>query len=120
VVVTSQGWLRREGLVLASLEIADGRSDRRRGLLGRDGVDGALLLPSCRSVHTFGMRFPIDVAICRLVGEDQLLVRAILTMRPWRMTRPRPGTGAVIEAEAGSFERWGLAAGHELVVERAA
>jgi uncharacterized membrane protein (UPF0127 family) len=119
-VVTNQGWLRRDDEVLASLEIADERVDRRRGLLGRDGVDGAFLLPSCRSVHTIGMRFPIDVAICRPVGRDQLLVCAVLTMRPWRLTRPRPWTGAVIEAEAGAFARWGLACGNELVVERAA
>jgi len=110
--------LRRDAEVLASLEIADERADRRRGLLGRDGVDGALLLPSCRSVHTFGMRFPIDVAICRPLGRDQLLVDAVLTMRPWRLTRPRSWSGAVIEAEAGSFERWGLACGNELFVER--
>jgi uncharacterized membrane protein (UPF0127 family) len=116
--VTSKGWLRRDDEVLASLEIADERGDRRRGLLGRDGVEGAFLLPSCRSVHTIGMRFPIDVAICRPIGRDQLLVRTIVTMRPWRMTRPRSWTGAVIEAEAGSFERWRLAPGNELVVER--
>jgi uncharacterized membrane protein (UPF0127 family) len=120
VRVTNQGWLRRDGEVLASLEIADGRADRRRGLLGRNGVDGAFLLPGCRSVHTIGMRFPIDVAICRSVGRDQLLVRAVITMRPWRLTRPRSWTGAVIEAEAGAFERWGVARGCELVVERAA
>ena len=118
--MTNQGWLRRDDEVLASLEIADARADRRRGLLGRDGVDGAFLLPSCRSVHTFGMRFPIDVAICRPVGPDQLLVRAMFTLRPWRLTRPRSGAGVVIEAEAGSFDRWGLACGNQLVVERAA
>ena len=34
----------RDGEVLASLEVADSRRARSRGLLGRDGVDGALLL----------------------------------------------------------------------------
>ena len=59
------GWLLRDGEVLASLEVADTRAARRRGLLGRDGIDGALLLAPARSVHTFGMRFPIDVAWLR-------------------------------------------------------
>ena len=36
-----RGWLRRDGQVLASLEIVDDRRSRRHGLLGRDGVDGA-------------------------------------------------------------------------------
>ena len=55
-------WLLRDGEVLASLEVADDRRSRRKGLLGRDGIEGALLLVPARSVHTIGMRFPIDVA----------------------------------------------------------
>ena len=55
-------WLLRDGEVLASLEVADDRRARRKGLLGRDGIDGALLLVPARSVHSIGMRFPIDVA----------------------------------------------------------
>ena len=54
----------RDGQVLASLAVADTWWLRTRGLLGRDGVDGALLLRPARSVHTLGMRFPIDVAFC--------------------------------------------------------
>ena len=54
----------RDGTVLASAEVATTRRARRRGLLGRDGVDGAFVLRPCRQVHTFGMRFPIDVAWC--------------------------------------------------------
>ncbi|RPI09277.1 MAG: DUF192 domain-containing protein, partial [Actinobacteria bacterium] len=55
-------WLVRGGEVLASLEVADTRATRRKGMLGRDGIDGALLLVPARSVHTLGMRFDIDVA----------------------------------------------------------
>ena len=55
-------WLVRGGEVLASLEVADTRAMCRKGLLGRDGIDGALLLVPARSVHTLGMRFDIDVA----------------------------------------------------------
>ena len=47
--------------VLASCEIADSRTARRTGLLGRDHLEGALVLTPCRWVHTLGMRFPIDV-----------------------------------------------------------
>jgi uncharacterized protein len=117
--VTASGWLRRDGEVLASLEIADDRRSRRRGLLGRDGVEGALLLPSCRSVHTFGMTFAIDVALCAPAGaDDELVVRATRTLRPGRMTVPRLGTSVVLEAEAGAFARWGLVVGQDLTVER--
>ena len=45
------------------LAIATTRRARRRGLAGLRHMDAddALLLPRCRSVHTFGMRFAIDV-----------------------------------------------------------
>jgi uncharacterized membrane protein (UPF0127 family) len=83
-------------------------------------VDGALLLPVCRSVHTFGMGFPIDVALCASDGSDGLVVRTVRTLRPGRITAPRLHANAVIEAELGAFARWGLVPGQRLVVERCA
>ncbi len=56
-------WLVRDGKVLATLEVAESRSERRRGLLGRDTFDGVLMMRT-RSIHTIGMKFPIDAAIC--------------------------------------------------------
>ena len=41
-------WLVRGNDVLASLEVAESGAARRRGLLGRDGIDGALLLQPAR------------------------------------------------------------------------
>ena len=80
------GWLLREGEVLASLEVADTRPARRRGLLGRDSIDGALLLVPARSVHTIGMRFPIDVA---WLDGDLTVLRTACHAAPSREpTRP--------------------------------
>jgi uncharacterized protein len=106
-------WLLREGEVLASLELAESRRDRRRGLLGRDGVDGALLLRPARSVHTLGMRFPIDVAFC----DADLRVIRVVRMPRHRVSRMVWRARAVIEAEAGSFDRWNLRPGDELEVK---
>jgi uncharacterized membrane protein (UPF0127 family) len=103
-------WLLREGEVVAAVEVATSRRDRRRGLLGRDGIEGGLVLDPTRSVHTVGMRFPIDVAFCRR-DPGGLLVVDVCSMRPWRLGRPRLRARCVIEAEAGAFERWGLATG---------
>jgi len=105
-------WLLRDGEVLAALEIASTRSERRRGLLGREGIEGALLLKPARSVHTIGMRFPIDVAFC----DGELAVVAVRCMRRYRMSRPRLRASCVIEASAGAFDRWGLRVGDRLEV----
>ncbi len=105
-------WLLKDGDVLATLEIADGFEARLRGLLGRDGIEGALLLRPARSVHTFGMRFPIDVAYC----DRDLRVLDVCSMRRHRMGRPRLRAHCVIEAEEGAFERWKLRPGDELEI----
>ena len=103
-------WLLRDGDVLASAEVADGLAERTRGLLGRTGYDGALVLPRTRSVHTLGMRFPIDVAFC----DRELVVLGVTRMPPWRIAMPRRRCRCVVEAEAGAFERWGLRVGDQL------
>ena len=105
-------WLLRDDRVLASLEIASSRSDRRKGLLGRDDFEGALLIEGTRSVHTMGMRFPIDVA--HLDGEGTVLRCA--TMPRHRVGMPVLWARKVLEAEAGSFERWGICPGQVLEV----
>jgi uncharacterized protein len=106
-------WLLREGEVLASLEIARDRKSRMRGLLGRDGIEGALLLEPCRSVHTVGLRFPIDVAFC----DRDLVVVRIVRLGRFRACRPVLRAHAAIEAEAGSFARWNLHLGDQLEVK---
>jgi uncharacterized membrane protein (UPF0127 family) len=103
-------WLVREGDVLAAVEVAESLSDRAKGLLGRDGVEGALLLKA-RSVHTIGMRFPIDVAYC---DADMRVIDVVCPMSRHRVGRPRLRARMVIEAEAGAFERWHLRPGDRL------
>ncbi len=106
-------WLLRDDKVLAALEVASSFRDRSRGLLGRDGMEGALLIRPCRQVHSFGMRFPIDVAFCT---KDLVVVRTV-SLRPGRVTRPSLKCCCVIEAEAGAFARWELRPGDQLAVE---
>ena len=125
-------WLLREGEVLAAIEVASTRGARRRGLLGRDRIDGALLLRPAHSVHTLNMRFAIDVAYCaprepaamseagteieRADLAAPLTVLETVTMARFRVGRPRLKASCVIEAEAGAFERWGLRRGDRLEV----
>ena len=98
--------------VLASADIADDRASRRRGLRGRDGLEGALVLRPCRWVHTMGMRFPIDVAFL----DDQGVVVKTMHMARHRIGVPVWRAGVVIEAEQGAFARWGLRVGDVIEV----
>ncbi|MFD0438291.1 DUF192 domain-containing protein [Streptomyces chartreusis] len=95
------------GEVRVPLEIAASYRARTKGLLGRDGVDGAMLLTPAGSVHTFRMRMPIDVAYL----DRRLRVIAVRTMAPGRLGLPRLRSRHVLEAEAGAMAGWGLGAG---------
>ncbi len=101
-----------DGRPVGPVEVASSWAARSAGLLGRDGIDGALLIRPARAVHTFGMRFAIDVAFC----NRQLVVIDTVTMGRHRLGRPRRGAHAVLEAEAGAFTRWRLEAGSRLEV----
>ena len=78
--------------------------ERVRGLLGRGSLSAGegLLLRRCRSVHTVGMRFPIDVVL--LDAADRAV--RILTVPPGRLVLPRPGVRHVLEAPAGHGRRF--------------
>ncbi|MFF5445271.1 DUF192 domain-containing protein [Streptomyces sp. NPDC012888] len=89
------------------LEVAASYRARTRGLLGRDGIEGAMLLTPAASVHTFRMRFAIDVAYL----DRDFRVLAVRTMRPNRLGLPRPRARHVLEAEAGAMAAWGLVPG---------
>lgn len=103
-------WLVSDGQVLAAAESPSGVQGRTRGLLGRDGIDGVMVLERCRNVHTFGMRFPIDVAFC---DRDGVVVR-VATLPPHRISPIVWRAARVLEAEAGAFDRWGVRVGDRL------
>jgi uncharacterized protein len=93
---------RRNGYVLAEqvLTAFDSKS-RRRGLLGIDGFHqgSALIIAPTNAIHTWFMRFPIDVAF---VARDGRVVKVRHQMRPWRMSGAIRGY-AVIEFPAGAL-----------------
>ena len=103
-------WLVRDGEVLAAAEVANSGRARRRGLMHRDGFDGALVLRPCRNVHTAGMRFAIDVAFCDAEG----VVLHTSTLAPWRISPVVLRAAFAVEAEAGAFDRWRVTRGDRL------
>jgi uncharacterized membrane protein (UPF0127 family) len=88
-------------VVAASVELALTRAERRRGLLGRDGLEPghAMLIAPCSSIHTWFMRFPIDVIF---VARDGRVVKTRAAIPPWRLALA-PGAYAVVELPAGAI-----------------
>jgi uncharacterized membrane protein (UPF0127 family) len=108
------GWLICQAQVLSSLNIADTAASRRRGLIGQKKIDTPLLIDSCKWIHTFGVKCPLDVAYL----NASMQVIKISKIKPLRMAMPVLKAKHVLEASAGTFENWGLSVGHTLEARR--
>jgi uncharacterized protein len=92
--------------------VADRPWARMRGLLGRSSLsrgEGVLLRPAA-SVHTFFMRFAIDVVF---LDRGLAVVGVERAVRPWRVAACR-GAHSVLELAAGEVDRRELRAGDRL------
>ena len=101
-------------LVASSVELAATRGTRRRGLLGRDGLDpsSALLLSPCAAIHTAFMRFAIDAIF---VDRGGRVLRIAYGLTPWRMAVSLRAH-AVIEFAAGTLQQHEILTGDALTL----
>jgi uncharacterized protein len=76
---------------------------RLRGLARMDEPPPgyALLITRCRSVHTFGMRFPLDLAF---LDRDERPVEVVRDVPPRRILSHRAAR-SVLEIRAGQIDR---------------
>jgi uncharacterized membrane protein (UPF0127 family) len=105
----------RTGLVVADHLIpAFSSAARRTGLLQHDGLPPgtAMIIAPSNAIHTFFMKFPIDVAF---VGRDGSVRKIREAVRPWRMSAALRAY-AVIELPAGALHRTGTVVGDTLVI----
>jgi uncharacterized membrane protein (UPF0127 family) len=87
------------------MEIVVARGPRRLiGLLGRRSLPAgvALEIPHCRSVHTFGMRFALDLV---WLDADRRVVRVDRGVPPWRVRWCRQAR-AVLELDSRFSNQW--------------
>ena len=104
---------RTGGVVASRLLLAFDSSSRRKGLLGRDSLDEgtAMLIAPSNAVHTFFMRFPIDVAFLAKDGRVLKVRHAV----PARRITAALRAYAVAEMAAGTLLRSDVRAGDTLV-----
>ena len=105
---------RNTGATLAGRVLAAVDSEtRRRGLLGRTHLeDEALVIAPCNAVHTFFMKFSIDVIFVDRHGAVTRVARAV---QPWRITGALRAF-AVIEVAAGTAARTRTTTGQSLIL----
>ena len=107
------------GAVVADrIAVADTHATRAVGLLSRDGLEpgeGLWIVPS-RGVHTFWMRFTIDVIA---LDDRGVIIDRVADMRPWRIRLPRRGTAGVLELRAGTLDESGTRVGHRIELAQA-
>lgn len=104
-------------LIATVLELARDSSSRNRGLLGRDSLpaEHALILAPSNFVHTFFMRFPIDIVFVARDGQVLMARHAV----PARRIAGSLRAFAVIELPAGRLEQCRTTAGDRLSIVRA-
>jgi len=107
------------GAVVANrVRVASRPVERAIGLLSERRLDPGegLLITPCRGVHTWGMRFAIDVMA---LDEDGIVVDAVEQLRPWRIRLPRRGGVNVLELPVGSLSLSRTQIGHRIALKLA-
>lgn len=106
----------RQTVLAGSAEIADTSAKRRVGLLRRKRLEpgeGLWIVP-CESVHTFFMKFPIDLVYL----DKRSTVRKVrCAVPPWRLSACL-SAHSVLELPAGTAAATGTVQGDELSIDR--
>jgi uncharacterized protein len=106
----------RNGRIVArEVETAFDSDTRKKGLMGRESMaaGSALVIAPSNSVHTFFMRFPIDLLFVRRDGE---VLKVRHSVQPWRLSGSLRAF-AVVELPAGAAQMAEVSAGDRLVVQ---
>ena len=106
----------RSQTLASKARMAVGLGARMVGLLGRSRLpEGeALVLPNCQAVHTWGMRFPIDVVF---VDGTWGVVEVLKGLLPWRFSPWVLKARSVVELPAGAADRVGVMIGDRLILQ---
>jgi len=87
--------------------------ERFKGLLGRESLEKGegLIIPQCRSIHMFGMKFPIDVLF---LDNDGIITKIVENLKPLRVAFGGYKTETIIELPAGVLGLSRISLGHRI------
>lgn len=113
IILKMKVWNRDRGTVLAeAADVADTSAKRRTGLLKHSGLDPGegLWIAPCESVHSFGMKFAIDVVY---LDRKKKVRKVRKNMVPWRVSACL-SAHSVLELPVGAIETSRTQAGDQL------
>lgn len=108
----------RDTVLAAAAEVADHGRARSRGLLGRSALqegEGLWIVP-CEAIHTFGMRFAIDLVY---LGRNRRVKKVRSSVRAWRISACLTAH-SVLELPPGTVLRTATRVGDQIVLSEAA
>ncbi len=111
--------LSRQVMLADNAEIPKSYLGRMQGLLGRAHLaqGEGMLLTSCRWIHTFFMKFAIDVLF---LNRDLVVIAAASNLRPYRFSRICWRACMVLELPAGIVTRTSTQPGDQLEIRSVA
>ncbi|MGH9428921.1 MAG: DUF192 domain-containing protein, partial [Terriglobia bacterium] len=97
------------------LTVADSFFRSLIGLMGRPGLEAGhgLWIVPCQSVHTFWMRFPIDVVF---LDQHHTVIHLVESLRPFRISKHLSKASSVIELPVGAIRATGTQMGDEIQI----
>jgi uncharacterized membrane protein (UPF0127 family) len=107
----------RQAYLATQLCVAGTHWTRFRGLMATDAADfrtgQGLWIAPCHGVHTFAMRFPIDVIY---LDEGKVIVHLERQLKPWRVAPVRLQAASVLELPEKTLEATGTLLGDEIEI----
>lgn len=107
----------RQLALAEDVTLAGTSETRRKGLLGRGEMPPgfAVWIIPCEAVHTFTMKFPIDLVF---LDRDRSVIKLVPVLKPWRIAFYLRAHSA-LELQAGIIARTGTSIGDRLRFQQA-
>jgi hypothetical protein len=105
----------RTAYLATELLVASTHWSRFRGLMATDSArfrpgQGLWIVP-CHGVHTFAMRFPIDVLY---LDQEKIVIHMEDGLKPWRVAAIRARASSVLELPGGTIHQTQTALGDQV------
>lgn len=91
----------RKTLIAKDVQVADSLIKKTKGLLGENNAK-PLLFYTRFGIHTFGMKFPLDIII---LDKNSKVVTLKENLKPWRIFLWNPKYSTVLELPAGTINK---------------